>query len=62
MKFYTQQQPHLAANINAKSGNYNTITTGKDDNKDGAINDRPPGVRKNTEFVPHYFNGKSKLE
>ena len=42
--------------ITAKSGAFYTITTGKDDNKDGAINDRPPGVPKNSEVGPHFFD------
>jgi hypothetical protein len=46
----------LTTTINAKSGNYYTITTGKDDNKDGIINDRPAGVPKNNVLGPHYFN------
>jgi hypothetical protein len=47
---------YLTTNIVGRSGNYYTITTGKDDNKDGAINDRPLGVRKNSELAPHFFN------
>ena len=47
---------YLTTAINFKSGNYYSITTGKDDNKDGVINDRPPGVLKNSEPGPHYFN------
>jgi hypothetical protein len=42
--------------IHASSGTYYTITTGKDDNKDGAINDRPPGVPKNSAVGPHFFD------
>ena len=33
---------YLTTTINAMSGQFYTVTTGKDDNKDGAINDRPP--------------------
>ena len=47
---------YLTTTINARSGRFYTITTGKDDNKDGAINDRPPGGGKNTEAGPHYFD------
>ena len=47
---------YLTTTINATSGQYYTVTTGKDDNGDGAINDRPPGVPKNTEVGPHFFN------
>ncbi len=47
---------YLTTTINARSGQYYTVTTGKDDNGDGAINDRPPGVPKNSEVGPHFFN------
>jgi hypothetical protein len=47
---------YLTTTVNFKSGNYYSITTGKDDNKDGVINDRPPGVLKNSELGPHFFN------
>jgi len=46
----------LTTTLNARSGDFYTITTGKDDNRDGAINDRPPGIPKNSEVGPHYFN------
>ena len=29
-------------------GRYYTITTGKDDNMDSSVNDRPPGVKRNS--------------
>jgi hypothetical protein len=47
---------YLTTKITYKSGNSYTITTGKDDNQDGNSNDRPPGVKKNSEFGPHYFD------
>jgi hypothetical protein len=47
---------YLTASVNAKSGNWYTITTGKDDNKDGAITDRPPGVPKFSAVGPHFFD------
>ena len=47
---------YLTTTINAMSGQFYTVTTGKDDNKDAAINDRPPGVPKNSEVGPHFFN------
>ena len=40
---------YLTTAVEARSGYYYTITTGKDDNKDGVINDRPPGVAQNSE-------------
>jgi hypothetical protein len=46
----------LTTAISAKSGTFYNITTGKDDNKDGSINDRPPGVPKFTGLGPHYFD------
>ncbi len=47
---------YLTTAINGKSGNAYTITTGIDNNKDGVINDRPPGLKKNTEFGPGLFD------
>ena len=47
---------YLTTTINARTGQFYSITTGKDDNGDGAINDRPPGVPKNSEVGPHFFN------
>jgi hypothetical protein len=47
---------YLTTKIGAKSGQSYTITTGKDDNQDGVINDRPAGVGKNTVYGPHYFD------
>ena len=47
---------YLTTTINFKSGSYYTIMTGKDDNKDGVINDRPPGVPKYSVLGPHFFN------
>src|SRR5229473_2041018 len=45
----------LTTNINAKSGNFYTITTGKL-NREGNQVDRPNGLGKNTEVAPHYFD------
>jgi len=36
-------------NVQAQSGTRYTITTGRDDNRDGVVNDRPAGVGRNTE-------------
>ena len=47
---------YLTTVIRARSGGFYTITTGKDDNRDGSINDRPPGVVKNSEIGPSYFD------
>jgi hypothetical protein len=47
---------YLTTVINARSGSFYNITTGKDDNKDGVINDRPPGVAKNSKVGPNYFD------
>ena len=47
---------YLTTVIEARSGRRYTITTGKDDNNDGSINDRPAGVPKNSELGPHFFN------
>ena len=45
----------LTTNINAKTGTFYTITTGKL-NREGNQVDRPNGLRKNTEVGPHYFD------
>ena len=47
---------YLATTINARSGDLYNVTTGRDDNADGVINDRPTGVTKNSEVGPHFFN------
>jgi hypothetical protein len=46
----------LTQKISAHSGEHFSITTGRDDNRDGSINDRPPGVGRNSENGPKYFN------
>ncbi len=47
---------YLNTAITADSGEFYTIMTGGDDNHDGVFNDRPPGVTKNSENGPHFFN------
>jgi hypothetical protein len=47
---------YLTTKISAKSGNFYNVTTGKDDNRDGVINDRPAGVDKYSELGPHFFD------
>jgi hypothetical protein len=42
----------LTGTVNANSGNRYNITTGKDDNLDSNINDRPPGTPRNSEDGP----------
>jgi hypothetical protein len=46
----------LTKKLSAHTGEHYTITTGRDDNRDGAINDRPPGVGRNSTTGPKYFN------
>jgi hypothetical protein len=46
----------LTQKLSANSGEHYTITTGRDDNRDGSINDRPPGVGRNGENGPRYIN------
>jgi hypothetical protein len=51
--------PHgifLATQLSGNSGRFYTITTGRDDNRDTTINDRPVGVGRNTARAPAYFN------
>jgi hypothetical protein len=47
---------YLTTNITARSGNVYTTTTGRDDNRDGVVNDRPAGVTKNDKTGPSFFN------
>jgi hypothetical protein len=47
---------YLTTVLRSESGGFYTITTGKDDNRDGVSNDRPPGVVKNSEVGPGYFD------
>jgi hypothetical protein len=47
---------YLTTVIEARSGSFYTIRTGKDDNGNGVSNDRPPGVAKNSEVGPNYFD------
>jgi hypothetical protein len=47
---------YLTTTIKARSGSFYTVTTGRDDNKDGVINDRPVGGGKNSEVGPNYFD------
>ncbi len=47
---------YLTTVVGARSGTRYTITTGRDDNGDGVSNDRPPGIGKNTEVGPNYFD------
>jgi outer membrane receptor protein involved in Fe transport len=42
--------------MEASSGRYYTITTGRDDNRDSNSNDRPPGVPRNSAVGPRYLN------
>jgi hypothetical protein len=42
----------LTNTINARSGQLYTIMTGKDDNQDTSVNDRPPGIPRNSERGP----------
>lgn len=46
----------VSGDVSYNSGRYYTITTGRDDNRDSNVNDRPPGVAFNTELGPRYFN------
>ncbi len=46
----------LNTNVTYSSGNWYTITTGRDDNGDGVTNDRPHGVPRNSLRGPHHGN------
>ena len=43
----------LTGTLNASIDRRYTITTGKDDNMDSAVNDRPPGVSRNSASAPY---------
>ena len=44
----------LTGSLFRNGGQPYSITTGKDDNSDGQTNDRPPGVRRNSEDGPGF--------
>lgn len=46
----------LTARMDANSGRRYSITTGRDDNRDGNVNDRPPGVPPNSLNGPKYLD------
>jgi hypothetical protein len=46
----------LTAGLSADSGRRYTITTGRDDNRDTRVNDRPPGVPRGSEDGPNFFS------
>ena len=46
----------LTTQLAGNSGRFYTVTTGRDDNRDTTINDRPVGVGRNTEKAPAFFN------
>jgi hypothetical protein len=46
----------LTTQVQARSRGFYTITTGTDDNRDSNVNDRPPGVPRNSAAGPRYFN------
>ena len=42
--------------MNTNNGGHYNITTGRDDNRDGNVTDRPPGVPRNSGDRPHVLN------
>jgi hypothetical protein len=46
----------VSGTMQYNSGRYYTITTGRDDNRDSNVNDRPAGGAWNTERGPQYMN------
>jgi uncharacterized membrane protein YgcG len=51
--------PHgfrVSTMINASSGSPFNIVTGQDDNRDGTINDRPEGLRRNSDLTPNFYS------
>jgi hypothetical protein len=47
---------YLTTKVTARTGIYYNITTGRDDNGDGFIVDRPAGVAKNSALGPGFFD------
>ena len=46
----------ISGQMSYNSGRFYTITTGRDDNRDSRVNDRPVGGLPNTERGPKYLN------
>jgi hypothetical protein len=46
----------LTGAMTANSGNFYNVTTGRDENGDGYVNDRPGGVRRNSRVGPGFLN------
>ena len=46
----------ISGEMDYHSGRFYTITTGRDDNRDSRLTDRPPGVQPNGERGPRYLN------
>jgi hypothetical protein len=46
----------LTGALSFNSGRYYTMTTGRDDNRDSNINDRPAGIEPNSLHGPRYLN------
>ncbi len=46
----------LTNSMSTNSGRFYSITTGRDDNRDSQVNDRPPGVARNSGNGPKYLN------
>ena len=47
---------YLTTSISFNSGNAYSVTTGRDDNGDGVINDRPSAERRNAHYGPGFRN------
>jgi hypothetical protein len=46
----------VSGEMDYHSGRFYTITTGRDDNRDSSLTDRPPGGVPNSERGPQYLN------
>jgi hypothetical protein len=46
----------VSARMDANTGRYYSVTTGLDDNRDGNVTDRPPGLAPNTERGPAFMD------
>jgi hypothetical protein len=46
----------LTGRMDANSGRHYTVTTGRDDNRDGSFTDRPPGVPPNSRRGPGFLD------
>jgi hypothetical protein len=52
---------HLGALLRGRSGNYYSILTGRDDNRDTFVTDRPPGEARNAHQSPSFWSIDARI-